>query len=97
MYDSCCQHYVVLDVIVVMVVEQLAPPLYVSDSHHHIVAVVDQVAACAPIVCKWVRAGHATCDTRGSVYRDWLDRPPRPNIVHALHLSLSLLTNIVTC
>ena len=30
LYDSCCQHHVVLDVIVVMVVDQLVPPLYVS-------------------------------------------------------------------
>ena len=49
LYGSCCQHHVVLDVIVVMVVDHLVPPLYVSDSQHHIEAVVDQVAACAPL------------------------------------------------
>ena len=32
LHDSCCQHHVVLDVIVVMVVDHLVPPLYVSGS-----------------------------------------------------------------
>ena len=30
LYGSCCQHHVVLDVIVVTLVDQLVPPLYVS-------------------------------------------------------------------
>ena len=51
----------------------------------------------APIVCKWLRAGHATCDTPGSVCSDSQDQA-WPNIVlqrkTALYVGSQILSRV---